>query len=234
MQIRLMPFRHVKAFTDLASGVTYVNQNISDVDELRDCLAHEVAHQISNDPDHTDRWCEVAESFGLKRPDNDLFERYRQRFGIPKTLAANIGNITGSMNLLTDFVMLQQYRKTASKYLSTEGHWEVINEVNGNETKQLIRLYPTPKGVFPVAVVYMPVVSHFRSPQARLLVYKMMLAQVKQQVGAARRKLGSLPAGDGGSINLDGEALLAEGKEEEKELYEQAINLGEPMPIMMF
>jgi hypothetical protein len=44
----------------------------------------------------------------------------------------NIGNISGIQNILTDYHLLQAYRKFSQKVLATEGHWEVIGEVEGN------------------------------------------------------------------------------------------------------
>ena len=118
--------------------------------------------------------------------------------------------------------------------LGTVGHWEVINEtVDGGPGDQLIRLYPTPKGSFPVVVLYYPVVTAFRSPQAKMLAYDMLLAEAKIMVGALRRKIAGIPMPDGGQLALDGEALAAEGKEEREAIIEKAIMLGEPMPILV-
>ncbi len=129
----------------------------------------------------------------------------------------------------------------SQKILGTEGHWEVLNEgdsdVEGDMLSakdQLIRLYPTPKGAFPVVVLYIPVVNHFRSPQARMLVYDMMLAEARIAVGSARRKITGMPTPDGGSINYDGSDLIQEGETAKEKLLEQAINLGEPLGVHMW
>jgi len=56
---------------------------------------------------------------------------------------------------------------------------------------------------------------------------------MKEALGHARRKLSSLPSPDGGSVNLDGEQLVNEGREEYKEALQNAILLGEPlMPLL--
>jgi len=148
----------------------------------------------------------------------------------------NIGNISGIQNILTDYHLLQAYRKFSQKVLGTEGHWEVINEGTSTVTgdmlsakDQLIRLYPTPKGAFPVVVLYIPVVNHFRSPQARMLCYDMMLAEARIAVGMARRKIAGMPTPDGGSINYDGSDLVQEGEKQREEIEQRAINLGEPL-----
>jgi hypothetical protein len=153
----------------------------------------------------------------------------------------NIGNISGIQNILTDYHLLQSYRKFSQKVLGTEGHWEVINEVEGSgegdslsAKDQLIRLYPTPKGAFPVVVLYLPVINHFRSPQARQLTYDLMLAEARIALGSARRKINGLPTPDGGSINYDGGDLISEGEEAKKEIIEKALQLGEPMGFWLW
>ena len=150
----------------------------------------------------------------------------------------NIGNISGIQNILTDYHLLQAYRKFSQKILGTEGHWEVLNEgdsmVEGDSLSakdQLIRLYPTPKGAFPVVVLYIPVVNHFRSPQARKIAYEMMLAEAKCAIGHARRKIAGMPTPDGGSISYDGSDLVSEGEKMKDEITEKAIKLGEPLGI---
>jgi len=143
----------------------------------------------------------------------------------------NIGNISGSQNMLLDYHLLQAYRKFSQKVLGTEGHWEVINEVNGEAKDQLIRLYPTPKGAFPVVVLYIPVVTHFRSPKARLIAYEAMLAQAKMCVGASRRKLTGMPTPDGGSISYDGGDLVTEGQAAWDKCVEDAIGQAEPLQV---
>jgi len=150
----------------------------------------------------------------------------------------NIGNISGIQNILTDYHLLQAYRKFSQKVLGTEGHWEVIGEVEGNvqgdsldAKDQLIRLYPTPKGAFPVVVLYIPIVNHFRSPQARAICYEMIEAEVKCAMGMARRKVTGMPTPDGGSINYDGAELITEGTAMKEAIIEKAIKLGEPLGV---
>lgn len=118
--------------------------------------------------------------------------------------------------------------------MGTLGTWEVINEVNGESSEQLIRLYPTPKGVFPVVVLYLPFVTHFRSPQAKRLANDMLLAEAKIMLGNARRKIANMPSPTGGTIGLDGDALVTEGEKEREEITKKAIDMGEPAPIIMW
>lgn len=153
----------------------------------------------------------------------------------------NIGNISGIQNILVDYHLLQAYRKFSQKILGTEGHWEVINEGVSNAQgdslsakDQKIRLYPTPKGSFPVVVLYTPVITHFRSPQARRVCYDMMLAEAKCVLGHARRKIQGMPTPDGGSINYDGSDLVQEGEKMKAEVLEMATKLGEPLGVWVW
>lgn len=135
----------------------------------------------------------------------------------------NIGNISGIQNMLTDYHLLQAYRKFSQRVLGTEGQWEFKFSTN------TIRLYPIPKGTFPVVVKYIPIVESFNSPQAREITYRIILAQLKQALGYARRKLGSVPGPDGGAISSDGGELISEGKEEYEAALQEAIKQGEPL-----
>lgn len=153
----------------------------------------------------------------------------------------NIGTISGTSNMLSDYHLLASYRKFAQKVLATEGHFEVLNEghstVEGDSLSskdQLIRLYPTPKGAFPVVVLYIPVVTQFRSAQARQLAYDMMVAECKMMVGMARRKASGMPTPDGGSISYDGGELISEGQEARDKIIETAISLGEPLSLYLY
>jgi hypothetical protein len=138
----------------------------------------------------------------------------------------NIGNISGIQHLLTDYNLLLQYRKFSQRLLGNEGRWEV----RGNQT---IRLFPTPKGSFPVVVEYLPSVTEFKSPQAREVCFEAILAYTKMTVGYARRKVGNLPGPEGGSLGYDGDALVSEGLKELEEITQRAILLGEPLGIHM-
>lgn len=136
----------------------------------------------------------------------------------------NIGNITGIQNILLDYHLLQSYRRFSQRILGTEGHWEVL----GNRK---IRLYPTPKGSFPVLVLYIPTISTFRGPLHRKIAMDMLLAESMIMLGNARGKFGSIPSPDGGSMTLNGEALLQRGYEMRDKIVDQANGLGEPIGI---
>lgn len=140
----------------------------------------------------------------------------------------NIGNISGIQNLLTDYHLLQSYRKFSQRLLSNEGQWEFKVESN------TIRLFPVPKGSFPVVVEYLPTINEFKSPQAREVTYRAFLAQMKIALGHARRKFGNIPGPDGSAINFDGGELVNEGTEAYNKAVEDAILLGEPLGIYVW
>ena len=139
----------------------------------------------------------------------------------------NIGNITGIQNLLTDYHLLQAYRKFSQKVLGTDGGWEIVNEGD----KLQILLKPTPKGSFPVVVRYLPCVTHMKLPSPKEVVTRYLIAEAKIIIGHTRRKM-TIPSPDGGTLNLDGDALVGEGREEKKEVLELALQLGEPLGFL--
>lgn len=242
MIIKILPFKHVRAFADVESREIFVSNDLMGSGDLFDSVVHEFAHITSGDPDHGNSFLARLSELGGSLPsETDHFKAVRRRLGIKSSIAANIGNISGIQNILTDYHLLQAYRKFSQRVLGTEGHWEVINEgtptVEGDALSakdQLIRLYPTPKGAFPVVVLYIPVVTHFRSPQARYLTYEMMVAEARIAIGSARRKISGVPTPDGGTLSLDGAELVQEGEQAKEKLIEQAINLGEPLGIHLW
>lgn len=153
----------------------------------------------------------------------------------------NIGNITGIQQLLTDYFLLQSYRKFSQRILGTEGTWEFktgrgdanSNFGIGTNYGGTIKLFPVPKASFPVIVQYIPSIDTFRSPGAQESVMRASVAIAKQIVGAARRKLGNIPGPDGGAINLDGESLVTEGREEYEKVLEFTLSISEPLGIFI-
>lgn len=139
----------------------------------------------------------------------------------------NIGNISGIQNIMTDYVLLQQYRRFTARILGNEGHWEVLGD-------KKIRLFPTPKGAFPVVVVYCPVITSFRSPITRKLCMDMLLAESMIMLGMSRNKFSGIPSPDGGSLSMNGADLVTQGMEKRKSIIEEANYLAEPMPILRF
>lgn len=242
MKISILPFKSIQAFADVETQEIFVSDSFLSTEAIENNIRHELAHIISQEPDHTPKYNEYLQLLEGELPkDKDIFRQLRRSLGIKPSIAANIGNISGIQNILVDYHLLTAYRKFSQKILGTEGHWEVINEgsssVQGDTLSakdQLIRLYPTPKGAFPVVVLYIPVVTHFRSPQARQLTYDMMLAEARIALGSARRKINGLPTPDGGSLNYDGSDLVGEGEKMKEEIIEKANQLGEPIGIWMY
>lgn len=232
MRIHILPL-NVNGAADLDSGDIFISGRLlEDRQEFINTVAHEISHLMIGSNAHDKEFDSLYKNLGGC---SRLFTRETGGFA---DIAMNIGNISGIQGILTDYHLLQSYRRFSQKILGTEGHWEVINEgtsfVEGDKLSakdQLIRLYPTPKGAFPVVVLYIPVVEHFRSPQARMLVYDMMLAEAKVMLGMARRKIANFPSADGGSISYDGSDLVQEGTKEKEEIIEKAINLGEPLMV---
>ena len=229
--IHFLPL-HVDGAADFNTGDIFISSNLRDPRKIVDCILHELAHLFLGQCDHDKEWHNLYYDLGGS---SGLFTL---ESGLCFPLSFNIGNISGIQNILTDYFLLQAYRKFSQRILGTEGHWEVIGEGDGiaegdslTAKDQLIRLYPTPKGAFPVLVLYTPIVNHFRSPQARQLCYDMMLAEAKMIVGSSRRKVQGFPSPDGGSINFDGSDLVQEWQKERDEILERAINLGEPLMI---
>lgn len=138
----------------------------------------------------------------------------------------NIGNITGIQNVLTDFHLLQAYRKFSQKVLGTEGQWEVKGD-------NQIRLYPTPRGSFPVVVEFLPPVEKFTRVESREIATRMLVSEIKIMLGNIRSKYGNIPSPDGGSLGLNGEALRTEGQKEKEDLVQAAILLTEPLGIYL-
>lgn len=135
----------------------------------------------------------------------------------------NIGNITGLQGLLTDYHLLQAYRKFSQRILGTEGRWEV----KGNN---MIRLTPIPRGTYPVFVEYFPCIKGFRTPWAKELLRRMIIAESAMILGNIRSRR-ALPTPDGGTTTFNGEDLLSWGRDEKKEVVNEAIKMGEPPGI---
>ena len=139
----------------------------------------------------------------------------------------NIGNITGIQNLLLDYHLLQAYRKFSQRVLGTEGQWEFKGD-------NKIRLIPTPRGSYPVVIEYIPIVNRFPNATSKEITKRMLVAEAKIILGNARSKFGNIPAPDGGSLALNGEQLRTEGQAEKEKALQDALLLGEPLPIIMW
>jgi hypothetical protein len=189
-----------------------------------DDLIHELAHMICG-PSHNQEFTEVYYELGGKNQIiyDSILDKFLLKFGV----SGNVGNVTGIQNILVDYHLLQAYRKFSQRILATEGQWELKGD-------NKIRLMPTPRGSFPVVVEYIPMVYHFRSPNAREVCKRMLVAESKIILGNTRSKYGGIPSPDGGTIQFNGDALRTEGMEEKKQALQDAILLGEPLPILLW
>ena len=231
VKIKFLPFRFTNAITDLESKTIYLSTDINP-SIIDDVMIDECSHLLSPQPGHGEGWCNTCvKSFGRvpqHNPKTDEICKEMMQF-CPQNVKGcygnvtplyNIGNITGIQNLLLDYHLLQAYRRFSAKILGTEGSWEVSNHK--------IRLKPTPKGSFPVVVRYLPSIDEFHLPVAAELASRMCLAEARIMLGMARRKM-IVPSPDGGTMTIDGEALVTEGREERKAIVEEAISLSEPL-----
>lgn len=123
-------------------------------------------------------------------------------------------------NIYMMWMNLESFQWITGQYVS----WEIIE---GNK----IRLSPIPQEPTTAALIYFE-----NSPESdldqNLWIWKFTLAKAKQIVGTVRNKF-SLPSPAGGTIQLNGAELVAEGKEQEKELMDELISKSEPMPIIV-
>jgi hypothetical protein len=187
-----------------------------------DTIKHELSHIVRGNELHDDRWYGIYKSFGGVQARQGIFDLNIGNI----TVVQNIGNITGIQNLLLDYVLLSQYRKFSQRVLGTEGQWEFKGD-------NKIRLIPTPRGSYPVVIEYIPIVNRFPNATSKEITKRMLVAEAKIILGNARSKFGNIPAPDGGSLALNGE-LRAEGQAEKEKALQDAILLGEPLPIVMW
>jgi len=210
----------VNAFTDIDEGTIYLSQYRYCTGDFLDIVADEAAHFISG-PNHDDDWKQTClSSYGKVPEHNAEFDGLRRRLGIPKNIAGNIGNITGIQQILTDYHLLQSYRRFSQRLLGNEGHWEVLGD-------NKIRLYPTPKGSFPVVMLYIPAITTWRTPANKLLAMDMLLAETMIMLGAVRGKFSGLPSPDGGSLTLDGTEMKQKGYELRDKIMADALLLSD-------
>ena len=202
---------------DLRSGLILTNSC--------DGLIHELSHLICGYSKHDNEFIDVYEELGGR--ENIVYDRTLDKHLQSMGLAANVGNVTGIQNILLDYHLLQGYRKFSQRILGTEGQWEVKGD-------NRIRLYPTPRGSFPVVVEYFPTVQSFRTPHAREILKRALVAEAKIMLGNARSKFGNIPSPEGGSLNLNGDALRTEGQVEKAQAIQDAILFGEPLGVHLW
>jgi hypothetical protein len=194
---------------------------------LKMVLTDEFAHVKNKSPYHDDKWRSRCVELCGSVPDHnsncDNLLNEIQEYTKP----CNVGNVTGIQNILLDYHLLQAYRKFSKKVLATEGHWEVKGD-------NMIRLFPTPRGSFPCMIEYYPTVNRFRTPAAKEITKRALVAEAKIILGNTRSKFGGIPSPDGGTFNTNGSELRIEGQTEKAQAVQDAILLGEPLPILLY
>ena len=120
-----------------------------------------------------------------------------------------------------EWVLYKQYEQMFSRVSSNVGGWEWIG---GFKT---IKLYPIP--FKPTAVVVEHIEKNKNWAEVTQAMQEGALSYAKEMLGRIRSKYAS-PPGPGGGIQLDGQQLLQEAKEERQKWFEDLIyKFGEPL-----
>lgn len=120
-----------------------------------------------------------------------------------------------------EWVLYKQYEQTYSRVSSNIGGWEFIGDMRA------IKLYPTPYVAQRVIVHYLQKMKDWgevqQSMQEGALIY------AKEILGRIRSKYQTAP-GPGGGVQLDGQALIQEAREDKKQWMDDLIyRWGQPM-----
>lgn len=113
-----------------------------------------------------------------------------------------------------EWVLYKQYEQMYSRISSNLGGWEFLDGFG------TIKLYPTPFSGQLVIVHYLQKMKDW--PEITQAMQEGALSYAKEIVGRIRGKYPS-PPGPGGGMQLDGQALLAEAKEERKQWFNDLI-----------
>lgn len=132
------------------------------------------------------------------------------------------GSIAGGINpqqpvwgKMSDWVLYKQYEDMYSRISSQQGGWEFLGGYNH------IKLYPIPYRSYPVSVRYLQRRTDFR--MVTQAMQEGALAFAKIVLGRIRSRIAN-PPGPGGGVQLDGQAILAEGLQEKKDFEENLLN----------
>jgi len=124
-----------------------------------------------------------------------------------------------------EWVLYKQYEQMYSRVSSNLGGWEFINGLKN------IKIYPTPHRVSKILVHYLQKMKDW--PEVTQAMQEGALSYAKEIVGRIRSKYPA-PPGPGGGMQLDGQNLLAEAKEERAQWKEDLIvRFGDILPITM-
>jgi hypothetical protein len=124
-----------------------------------------------------------------------------------------------------EWVLYKQYEDMYSRVSSNLGGWEWVSGYRH------IKLYPIPNNNSKVAVHYLQKCKDWE--EVTQAMQEGALSYAKEVLGRIRSRIKN-PPGPGGGIQLDGDQLLAEAKEERKQWMEDLIyKFSEPLPITM-
>jgi hypothetical protein len=122
-----------------------------------------------------------------------------------------------------EWVLYKQYETMYSKVSSALGGWEWIGGYRN------IKLYPTPGCTTKVAVQYLQKCKDWE--EVTQAMNEGALSFAKEILGRIRSRIKN-PPGPGGGLQLDGDQLLQEAKEERKQWMEDLIyKFGDPLGI---
>jgi len=124
-----------------------------------------------------------------------------------------------------EWVLYKQYEQMYSRIASNLGGWEWVGGYNN------IKIYPIPFRVHQVIVHYLQ--KHTDWKQVTQAMQEGALCFAKIMLGRIRSKIKN-PPGPNQGVQLDGDTLLQEGREEKKEWEERLIvRFGDVLPITL-
>jgi len=124
-----------------------------------------------------------------------------------------------------EWVLYKQYEQMYSRVSSNLGGWEYIGG------HRHIKLYPVPFHAQKVALHYLQRCKDWG--EVTQAMQEGALSYAKEILGRIRSRIKN-PPGPGGGVQLDGDQLIAEAKEERKQWMEDLIyKFGDPLPIRL-
>ncbi len=183
---------------------------------------------------------EDLQSIGI-RSEHDIYEVYPEKGGVVRFPMAPFVSPTGRLVFygVFHYADLGVFLAGLQTFLNTFGGqvtWSIFYDNNNN---MIIKIFPTYLGEGRVILVVRvnpemidlqnATIRELKLNQIELeLITKFVKSQVLYSLGRIRKRFGGeLPLGVG-SISLDGDDLISEAKELEKEFYENLIQYGYP------
>ena len=146
--------------------------------------------------------------------------------GITTDFAFGGGQVSfspGSYSSMVDFTLLNMYNEMYLRTVGREGQGRIIG--------QTLHLSPPPSANVKCGLVYTSMMLD-QDVRRDEWIREWALTELKLSMGSARRKYGSVP-GPKGDITMDGDALITEAREDQKELRERLNEFREPYGINM-